>query len=58
MQPACDAGAEAPVPDGAGNNDPQKPLPPPAQQAGTRRVGQRRPMQTLCDAHRAPACKS
>ena len=30
-----------------------------AQRAGGKRVGQpRRPMQTLCDEHRAPACKS
>ena len=33
---------------------PPTPLPLPVQQAGLRRVGQRRPMPSLCDAHRAP----
>ena len=63
MQPPHGAGAGALAP--AGNapqapvgDDPQPPLPPAAQQAGMRRVGQRRPIQTLCDAHRAPACHS
>ena len=62
VQPARDAGVGAWVPNGAapqatGSSDPWPPLPPPAQRAGTRRVGQRRPMQTLRDAHRAPAWK-
>ena len=30
---------------------------PRAQRVGSKRVGQRHPMQTLCDAHRAPACR-
>ena len=63
VQPARDAGAGALAPDGAapqapGGSDPQPHMPPPAQRAGARSVGQRRPMQTLCVAHRAPACKS
>ena len=63
MQPARDEGAGARAPDGAapqvpGGTDPQPHMPPPAQRAGARRVGQRRPMQTLCDAHSGPACKS
>ena len=63
VQPAHGAGVDAPVQDGDAphapvGGDPQLPLPPPAQRAGTRRVGQRRPMQTPCEVHRAPACKS
>ena len=55
MQLARDVGVGASAPNGAvpqatGSSDPQPPLPPPAQRAGTRRVGQRHPMQTLCDA--------
>ena len=51
------------APDGAApqtpvGEDPHLPLPPPVRQSGTRRVGQRHPMQTLCDAHKAPVCKS
>ena len=55
MQPARDAGA---APQAPGGSDPQPHMPPPAHRAGARRVRQRRPMQTLCDAHKALACKS
>ena len=63
VQPARDAGAGALAPERAapqapGSSEPQPHIPPPAQRAKARRVGQRRPMQTLCDPHRAPACKS
>ena len=42
-----------------GESQPPSPPQKRAQRAGEERVGQpRRPMQTLCDEHRAPACKS
>ena len=42
-----------------GESQPPSPPQKRAQRAGGKRVGQpRRPMQTLCDEHRAPACKS
>ena len=42
-----------------GESQPPPPSQKRAQRAGGKRVGQpRRPMQTLCDEHRAPACKS
>ena len=37
---------------------PPPPRPPEAQQVWPRRVGQQQPMQTVCDAYNAPACKS
>ena len=48
VQPARDSGAEALAPDGAapqapGGRDPQPHMPPPAQQAGARRVEQATP---------------
>ena len=56
-------GTGAPAPAGDApwapvSDDSRPPLPLPAQRAGSRRVGQRRPMQSLCDVHRVPACKS
>ena len=57
-------GAEQEPPPGAVTGQQAESLPPSppqerAQRAGGKRVGQpRRPMQTLCDEHRAPACKS
>ena len=58
----CGAGTGAPAPVDDTPQSPvsdglHPPLPLPAQRAGSRRVGQRHPMQSLCDAHRAPACK-
>ena len=56
--------AEQEPPPGAVTGQQAESLPPSppqkrAQRAGGKRVGQpRRPMQTLCDEHRAPACKS
>ena len=56
--------AGPPPPPGAVTGHQGESLPPSppqkrAQRAGGERVGQpRRPMQTLCDEHRAPACKS
>ena len=42
-----------------GSFSPPSPSQKRAQQVGGKRIGQpRRPMQTLCDEHRAPACKS
>ena len=55
---------DPPSPQGAGPGQPRQILPPSppqkrAQRVGGKRTGQqRRPMQTLCDEHRAPACKS
>ena len=63
VKPACGAGTgatalvddtpQAPVSDGLHLR-----LPLPVQRSGSRKVGQRCPMQSLRDAHRAPVCKS